>query len=63
MSETELTMTIAAAANAIAKEIPDNGQLAVLSAVLGQLSATLATIAAARSSASGGETKAYIHSL
>ncbi len=63
MSTLELTVAITAVANAIASEIPNDGELAVLSAVIGQLSSTLATIAASRSSNSNTPGDAYIHSL
>ncbi len=63
MSTLELTIAITAVANAIASEIPNDGELAVLSAVIGQLSSTLATIAASRSSNSSTPGDAYIHSL
>lgn len=63
MSDIEITLAVTAAANAIAKEVSDDGELAVLSAVFGQLSATLATIAASRSSGSSGKSPDYIHSL
>lgn len=54
LTNLELTLAITALANAIAEDITDDGQLALLSAVLGQLSATLATISAQRSGAQTG---------
>jgi len=44
----ELTLGVTAAANAIARGIPDDDELALLSAVFMQLADTLATIAAKR---------------
>lgn len=44
MTPLELSIAVTSLANAIAAEINDIDQLALLSAIFGQLSATLATI-------------------
>ena len=44
MTPLELTLAVTAAANAIAEDITDDRQLALISAAFGQLSATLAVI-------------------
>lgn len=44
MTPLELTLAVTAAANAIAEDITDDRQLALISSAFGQLSATLAVI-------------------
>lgn len=48
MTPAELSLAVTAVANAIAADITDDGQLAVLSSVFGQISAVLAVIASQR---------------
>ena len=57
MGSLELTMSVAAAANVIARGIPDNDDLGLLGAVFTQLGDTLTTISLQRAlceSKSGG---------
>lgn len=58
MNYCELTATITAIAIAIAKDIPDNDELGMLSAMLTQLSDTLATIATHRSLCQSNDSEA-----
>ena len=57
MGSLELTMGVTALANAIARGIPDDEALSLLSAVFTQLGDTLATIAARRALCESTEEK------